>query len=64
MMSAARRSTPCPMDRHPFFFSIEFSYLRVPKKPRLAGAPEGWHRVVTKPLAVRTFIVQNGPAWS
>jgi hypothetical protein len=28
------------MDRLHFFFSFELSYLRAPKKPRLAGAPE------------------------
>ena len=46
-----------------FFFSFEFSYLRAPKKPRLAGASKVGTELPQKPLAVRTVIVQNGPAW-
>jgi hypothetical protein len=52
------------MDRLHFFFSFELSYFRVPKKPRLAGHPEDVTQLAQKPLAVPTFIVQNGPAWS
>jgi 2-hydroxychromene-2-carboxylate isomerase len=47
-----------------FFFSFELSYLRAPKKPRLAGVPEVGAQLSLKPLALRTFIVQNGAAWS
>ena len=47
-----------------FFFSFELSYLRAPKKPRLAGVPEVGAQLSQNTLAVRTFIVQNGPAWS
>jgi hypothetical protein len=47
-----------------FFFSFELSYLRAPTNPRLAGAPEVGTQLSQEPLAVRTFIVQNGPAWS
>src|ERR1017187_3486793 len=43
-----------------FFFSFELSYLKAPRKPRLDVAR--WP--ARKPLAVRSFIVQNGPAWS
>ena len=64
MMSAARRRTPCPMDRRPFFFSIEFSYLRVPKKPRLGMPLSDSDQSPKKSLASRIFIVQNGPACS
>jgi hypothetical protein len=47
-----------------FFFSFVLFYPRVPKKPRLAGAPEVGGQLSQKPPAVRTFIVQNGPEWS
>jgi len=59
-----RRSAQCLVDRLYFFFSFELSYLRVPKKPRLGGAPEIGNQWSQKPLAVRTFLVQNGPSWS
>ena len=52
------------MDRLHFFFSFDLSYLRTPKKPRLAGHPEVATQLAQKPLAVLTLIVQNGPAWS
>jgi hypothetical protein len=42
-----------------FFFSFELSYLKAPRKPRLDVAR--WP--ARKPLAVRSFIVQNGGAW-
>jgi len=45
-------------------FSFELSYLRTPKKLRLAGHPEVAIQLAQKPFAVLTFIVQNGPAWS
>ena len=61
---SARRIAQCPMDRLLFFFSFELSYLTVPKKPRLGGTSEVDDRLSQEPLAVRTFIVQNGPAWS
>ena len=61
----SRRTAQCPMDRLHFFFSFELSHLlRTPKKPRLAGPPEFATQLAQKPLAVLTFIVQNGPAWS
>lgn len=59
-----RRSAQCPVDRLHFFFSFELSHLRVPKKPRLGGALEIGNQLSQKPLAVSTFIVQNGPSWS
>src|ERR1039457_931909 len=43
-----------------FFFSFELSYLRAPKNPRLAGAPEVGTQLSQEPLAVRTVLVQNG----
>jgi hypothetical protein len=43
-----------------FFFSFVLFYPRVPKKRRLAGAPEVGGQLPQKPLAVRTFIVQSG----
>ena len=43
-----------------FFFSFELYYLKAPRKPRLDVAR--WP--ARKPLAVRSFIVQNGSAWS
>jgi hypothetical protein len=47
-----------------FFFSFEFPYLGVPKKPRGGGLPRGCDQLSQKSLAVHSFIVQNGPAWS
>src|SRR5450759_1410385 len=64
MRSSVRQSAQRPMDRLQFFFSFELSYFRAPKKPRLAGHPEGATQLAREPLAVPTFIVQNGPAWS
>jgi len=43
-----------------FFFSFELSHLKAPRKPCLDVAR--WP--ARKPLAVRSFIVQNGGAWS
>jgi hypothetical protein len=60
MRSSIRRGAHCPMDRRPFFFSSEFSYLRVPKKPRLGGLRRFGDQLSQKSLATRTFIVQNG----
>jgi hypothetical protein len=47
-----------------FFFSFEFPYLRVPTKPLLGGPRKFGDQLSQKSLASRTFIVQNGPAWS
>ena len=52
------------MDRLSFFFSFGFSYLRVPGKPRLGRPRSFGDQLSQKPLARRTFIVQNGPARS
>ena len=38
--------------------------MRAPDKPPLAEVPEVVSQLAQKPLAVRSFIVQNGPAWS
>lgn len=34
------------------------------QEARFGGAPEAGGQLPQKPLAIRTFIVQNGPAWS
>ena len=61
---AVRRSAPGPMDRRHFFFSVELSYGRVLRKRRL-GRPRRFRDPLSqKSLASRSFIVQNGPAWS
>jgi hypothetical protein len=59
-----RRRSQHPKDRLQFFFSFELSYLRVPTKPRLGGLPKISDRLSQKPLATRTFIVQNNRVWS
>src|ERR1017187_9980731 len=64
MRSSVGRSSQCSVDRLHFFFSFEFSYLRVPRKPRLGGAPDIGNELSEKPLADRAFVVQNGIAWS
>jgi hypothetical protein len=53
-----------PKDRLQFFFSFELSYLKMPMKPRLGGLPKINDRLTQKPLATRTFIVQNSLARS
>jgi len=40
------------------------SYLKMPMKPRLGGLPKINDRLSQKPLATRSFIVQNSVAWS
>jgi hypothetical protein len=46
------------------FFSFELSYLRVLKKPRLAGTPEVLARLSGNPLEVPGLVMQNDLAWS
>jgi len=52
------------MDKRHFFFSVELSYLRVPRKRRLGRPRRFSDQLSQKSLASRTFIVQNGPAGS
>ena len=52
------------MDRLHFFFSFELSYLKSASESASGGAPEVCDQMQEKPLAVPTFIVQNGRAWS
>lgn len=61
-LPVARRSQH-PKDRLQFFFSFELSYLKMPMEPRL-GLTKINDRLPQKPLATRTFIVQNSLAWS
>jgi len=49
------------MDRLHFFFSFELSYLRTPKKPRLAGHPEDATQLAQKPLAVLNSCLTDSP---
>jgi hypothetical protein len=52
------------MDRRHFFFSVEPSYSRMLGKRRV-GRPRRFRDPLSqKSLASRSFIVQNGPAWS
>src|ERR1035438_7381127 len=64
MRSSVGRSPQCSMDRLHFFFSFELSYLRVLQKAQSGRSLEVGTQLAQKPLAVRSFIVQNGPSWS
>ena len=58
------KATQCPMNGLSFFFLFELSYERVPMKPPLDTVPEVGDQLLSKPLAVHAFIVQNGRALS
>jgi hypothetical protein len=61
MGSSVRRRTLRPVDRPSFLLFVRVVLPESGQEGQSGRSPGDW---VQKPLAVRTFIVQNGPAWS
>ena len=64
MRSSVRRRAQCPMDGLPFFPFVRIVLPEERPQGCLAGTPGRLALLAQKPLAIRSPIVQNGPAWS
>jgi len=61
---AVERSARCPLVRLHFFFSFEFVLLETGQEASSGRSRKGGSQLAQKLLAVPSFVVQNGPAWS
>jgi hypothetical protein len=64
MRSSVGRSAQSPVDRLSFFLFVRVGLPESAQEARLGGALEVGGQLAQKPLALRAFIVQNGPAGS